>query len=78
MVREQADTAVSVPYLDAVLFLLGIRRDEVEAADAADPAYLTAPAADGTPDATPDATPAGSPGGSPGGAAGGAAGPSFP
>ncbi len=37
VVREQADTAVSVPYLDAVLFLLGIRRDEVEAADAADP-----------------------------------------
>ena len=37
VVREQADTAVSVPYLDAILFLLGIRRDEVEAADAADP-----------------------------------------
>ena len=36
VVRDQADTAVSVPYLDAVLFLLGIRRDEVEAADAAD------------------------------------------
>jgi phosphoserine phosphatase len=36
VVREQADTAVSVPYLDAVLFLLGIRRDEVEAADARD------------------------------------------
>jgi phosphoserine phosphatase len=42
VVREQADTAVSVPYLDAVLFLLGIRRDEVEAADAADPS-LRAP-----------------------------------
>jgi phosphoserine phosphatase len=38
IVRAQADTAVSVPYLDAILFLLGIRRDEVEAADAADPA----------------------------------------
>ena len=37
VVRAQADTAVSVPYLDAILFLLGIRRDEVEAADAADP-----------------------------------------
>jgi phosphoserine phosphatase len=36
VVREQADTAVSVPYLDAILFLLGIRRDEVEAADDAD------------------------------------------
>jgi phosphoserine phosphatase len=33
-VAEAADTAVSVPYLDAVLFLLGIRRDDVEAADA--------------------------------------------
>jgi phosphoserine phosphatase len=33
VVRENADTAVSVPYLDAILFLLGIRRDEVEAAD---------------------------------------------
>lgn len=33
VVRHAADTAVSVPYLDAVLFLLGIRREEVEAAD---------------------------------------------
>jgi phosphoserine phosphatase len=37
VVREAADTAVSVPYLDAILFLLGIRRDEIEAADAEDP-----------------------------------------
>ena len=37
VVRAQADTSVSVPYLDAILFLLGIRRDEVEAADEADP-----------------------------------------
>jgi phosphoserine phosphatase len=36
VVREAADTAVSVPYLDTILFLLGISRDEVEAADAAD------------------------------------------
>ncbi len=35
-VRDAADTAVSVPYLDAVLYLLGISRDDVEAADAAD------------------------------------------
>jgi phosphoserine phosphatase len=34
VVRAAADTAVSVPYLDAVLYLLGIPRDEVEAADA--------------------------------------------
>lgn len=33
VVREVADTAVSVPYLDAILFLLGIRRGDVEAAD---------------------------------------------
>ncbi len=36
LVREQADTAVTVPYLDAVLFLLGITREEIEDADAAD------------------------------------------
>ena len=34
--REVADTALSHPYLDAVLFVLGITRDEVEAADAHD------------------------------------------
>jgi phosphoserine phosphatase len=34
VVRQQADTSVSVPYLDAVLFLLGITREEIEAADA--------------------------------------------
>lgn len=36
VVRAAADTSVSVPYLDAVLFLLGVRRSEVEAADYAD------------------------------------------
>ncbi|WP_249138515.1 phosphoserine phosphatase SerB [Phycicoccus avicenniae] len=30
VVREQADTSVNVPYLDTVLFLLGISREEVE------------------------------------------------
>ena len=35
VVRQAADTALSVPFLDAVLFLLGIPREEVEAADAA-------------------------------------------
>ncbi|GIU91233.1 MAG: phosphoserine phosphatase [Acidimicrobiia bacterium] len=34
VVREVADTAVSVPYLDALLFLLGVRREDVELADA--------------------------------------------
>jgi phosphoserine phosphatase len=43
VVREAADTAVSVPYLDAILFLLGIRRDEVDAADAEDPDLEPAP-----------------------------------
>ena len=35
-VRRAADTALSVPYLDGILFLLGITREEIEAADAAD------------------------------------------
>ncbi|MFC0038483.1 phosphoserine phosphatase SerB [Actinomadura rayongensis] len=38
VVRRAADTAVNVPYLDTILFLLGISREEVEAADAADDA----------------------------------------
>ncbi|NHA69087.1 HAD hydrolase family protein, partial [Phycicoccus flavus] len=33
VVREQADTAVTVPYLDTVLFLLGVSREEIEDAD---------------------------------------------
>lgn len=36
VVREAADTAVSVPYLDTILHLLGISRDEIRAADEAD------------------------------------------
>ncbi len=34
VVQARADTTVNVPYLDSVLFLLGISRDEVEEADA--------------------------------------------
>lgn len=34
--KEVADAALSHPYLDAVLFILGVTRAEVEAADAAD------------------------------------------
>jgi phosphoserine phosphatase len=34
--REVADTALTHPYLDVVLFVLGITRDEVERADAAE------------------------------------------
>jgi phosphoserine phosphatase len=34
LVRQAAHTAVNVPFLDTVLYLLGITREEVEAADA--------------------------------------------
>ena len=34
LVRDAADTAVNVPYLDTIMYLLGISREEVEAADA--------------------------------------------
>ena len=34
VVRDAADTSVNVPYLDAIMYLLGISREEVEAADA--------------------------------------------
>jgi phosphoserine phosphatase len=34
VVREAADTALNVPYLDTILYLLGITREEIEAADA--------------------------------------------
>lgn len=33
VVRSQADASVNVPYLDSVLFLLGISREEIEEAD---------------------------------------------
>jgi phosphoserine phosphatase len=39
VVKERADTAISVPYLDAILFTMGIRRQHVEEADAEDPAF---------------------------------------
>jgi phosphoserine phosphatase len=42
VVRQAADTAVNTPYLDSILYLLGISRDEVEAADAED-ALLVSP-----------------------------------
>ena len=35
VVADAADTTVNVPYLDAILFMLGVTREEVEAADAA-------------------------------------------
>jgi phosphoserine phosphatase len=33
IVREQAHTAVNVPFLDTILYLLGITRDDIEAAE---------------------------------------------
>jgi phosphoserine phosphatase len=33
VVRQAADTSVNVPFLDSVLFLLGMTREEIEAAD---------------------------------------------
>jgi phosphoserine phosphatase len=37
LVKDNADTSLSVPYLDAILFVMGVRREHVEAADALDP-----------------------------------------
>lgn len=36
-VREAADTSLNVPYLDAILFLLGMRREEIADEDDVDP-----------------------------------------
>ncbi|MEI2639847.1 MAG: HAD hydrolase family protein [Microthrixaceae bacterium] len=33
VVQRAADTTVNVPYLDAILFVLGVTREEVERAD---------------------------------------------
>jgi phosphoserine phosphatase len=33
VVRDAADTSLSVPYLDAILYLLGISSEDVAAAD---------------------------------------------
>lgn len=43
--REVADTSLSVPFLDAVLFVLGITRDEIEAADTAAGTFRRVPLA---------------------------------
>ncbi len=43
VVRAQADTAVNVPYLDTVLYLLGIAREDIEEADERDGIPLSAP-----------------------------------
>jgi len=43
VVRAAADAAVSVPYLDSILYLLGVSREDVEAADEADGTPTPAP-----------------------------------
>jgi phosphoserine phosphatase len=43
VVRQAADAALNVPYLDAILFLLGISREEVEDADAAEGIAVVTP-----------------------------------
>ncbi len=43
VLREAADTAVNVPYLDAIMYILGISREEIEAADAAEGMVTPAP-----------------------------------
>ncbi|MDN5764697.1 MAG: phosphoserine phosphatase SerB [Humibacillus sp.] len=43
LVRERAQTSVNVPYLDSVLYLLGISREEIEEADRGDGTPTLAP-----------------------------------
>jgi phosphoserine phosphatase len=40
---DRADTSVTVPFLDAILFLMGISRDQIDAADAADETFAQVP-----------------------------------
>jgi phosphoserine phosphatase len=43
VLQQASDTAVTVPYLDAIMSILGISREEIEAADAADGVVTPAP-----------------------------------
>jgi phosphoserine phosphatase len=43
VVKAKADTSLSVPFLDAILFLLGVKREHVEAADARDIGFAQPP-----------------------------------
>jgi phosphoserine phosphatase len=43
-VRQRADTAVSVPYLDTIMYLLGITREDIEAADRSEGIETPSPA----------------------------------
>jgi phosphoserine phosphatase len=46
-VRDAADTSLSVPHLDAILYLLGISREDVETADAEDQMLVSGGAVSG-------------------------------
>lgn len=50
VVRDVADTTVNVPYLDTILFLLGVPRSEIEAADTDSSDNDTGGASDSTSD----------------------------
>ena len=41
--RDAADTALNVPYLDSVLYLIGVTREEIESADAREGMATPAP-----------------------------------
>ena len=41
--KEVADAAVNHPFMDEVLFMLGIDRDEIDAADLEDGTYRRVP-----------------------------------
>lgn len=41
--RDAADTAVNVPYLDSVLYLIGVTREEIESADAREGLWTPSP-----------------------------------
>ena len=43
VVTEAVETSITVPFLDAILFLLGIQREHVEAADYEDPEFEQPP-----------------------------------
>jgi phosphoserine phosphatase len=47
VVRDAADTSLSVPHLDAILYLLGISREDVETADAEDQLLVSGSAVSG-------------------------------
>lgn len=41
IVQDEVDTALNVPFLDAILFVLGVRREDIEAADEEDASFDT-------------------------------------